>query len=114
MKNTLKLGTYLTADGEIKLGKKVLKEYYKRLSKGRTKKDKEAGIKIDLVLYPKFFSGRGNETAPSPEESSPDSKIDVAARLQKAPREAIRILHKSQGSIAIKDFPKKVFEISRM
>ena len=112
MKNTLKLDSYLTSDGEIKLGKKVLKEYYKRLSKGRIKKDKEAGIKIDLVLYPKFFSGGGKGVIPS--EGTQDSKIEEAARLQNAPTEAIESLHKSQGSITIRDFSKKVFEISRM
>ena len=114
MKNTLKLDSYLTSDGEIKLGKKVLKEYYKRLSKGRIKKDKEAGIKIDLVLYPKFFSGREKEVTFSEREKTQGGKIDLAARLQNAPTEAIESLHKSQGSITVRDFSKKVFEISRM
>lgn len=113
MKSTLKLDSYLTPDGRIKTEKSVLKEYYKSLSKGRTKRDKEAGIKIDLVLYPKFFSGKRSEKVSS-EENKFESSIDIAARIQNAPPEAIKILHMSQGSIAIKDFSEKVFEISKM
>ncbi|MCB0722784.1 MAG: hypothetical protein KDC42_10805 [Ignavibacteriae bacterium] len=110
MKNTLKLDSRLTSDGNLKTSKSVLREYYKKVQKGVSQRDKEAGIDINLVLYPKFFSESRKETVLDTEESN----IDKAARIQNTSPEAIRILHKSQGSIKVKDFSKKVLSISKM
>lgn len=111
MKDTLKLDSLLTADGNLKTSKPVLREYYKRLQKGVTQRDNETGINVNLVLYPKLISG-GNPNKDVTEVF--ESNINKAARIQNTSPEAIRMLHKSQGSIKIKGFSKKVLSISKM
>lgn len=110
MKNSLKLDSYLTSDGQLHAEKSALRKFYNRLLKGEARRDKETKIKLNLVLYPKFFSESRRETVLNTEESN----IDKAARIQNTSPEAIRILHKSQGSIKVKDFSKKVLSISKM
>ena len=109
MKNTIRLDSRLTSKGVIETSKAALRDYYKQLKK-KGSKDKEEKIEINLILYPKFFSESRRETVLNTEESN----IDKAARIQNTSPEAIRILHKSQGSIKVKDFSKKVLSISKM
>jgi len=112
LKKTLRLDTYLTENGELKLNKSVLRGYYKKLSKGETKKDKETKIKLNLVLYPDFFyKSSKNDPPVAAEEMNPDHEI--TARMQNTSIETIKILHGSQGVIKAKDFPNRVYEISK-
>lgn len=112
MKKTLRLDAYLTENGELKLNKSVLRGYYKKLSKGETKKDKETKIKLNLVLYPDFFyKSSKSDPAGAAEEMNPDHEI--IARIQNTSMETIKILHDSQGIIKSKDFSKKVCEFSK-
>ena len=112
MKKTLRLDTYLTENGELKLNKSVLRGYYKKLSKGETKKDKETKIKLNLVLYPDFFyKSSKNDPSGAAEVINPDHEI--TARIQNTSVETIKILHDSQGTIKSKDFSKRVSEFCK-
>ncbi len=106
------MDAYLTGDGKLEIKRSVLRDYYKKLSKGETKKDKETKVKLNLVLYPDFFYKSNND---DPADAAEIANLDheIAARLQKTTPETIKILHDSQGMIKAKNFSKRVSHFSK-
>lgn len=112
MKKTLKLDTYLTGDGKLEIESTVLRDYYKKLSKGEIKKDKETKVKLNLVLYPDFFY-KSDSGDPVNAAVVTETGHEMAARMQRTTTDVIKILHDSQGSIKDADLLKKVSRISK-